>query len=179
VSLGSYRDGLGDLVRSAKFGGAMRVLDVLGAALADGVSAALADPPRPDRLWLVPVPSHARRRAVRGDDPALRLARAMARRASLTGTASGRQLDRTRVAQVLRRRVMGPPQSTLHPSRRAANVASAFDVEPAWRARVAGADVVLVDDVLTSGATLRAAAEPLRSAGASVRLVAVVAVARA
>jgi hypothetical protein len=32
VSLGGYRDGLGELVRAAKFGGAMRVLDVLGAA---------------------------------------------------------------------------------------------------------------------------------------------------
>jgi predicted amidophosphoribosyltransferase len=61
---------------------------------------------------------------------------------------------------------MGPPQSTTACIARAANVADAFDLDPRWRARIAGADVVLVDDVLTSGATIRSAAEPLRSAGA-------------
>ena len=174
VSLGGYRDGLGDLVRAAKFGGAMRLLDVLGAALADGVCAALADSHARGRLWLVPVPSHPRRRVVRGDDPALRLARAMARRVADAHRGRGT----IRVAQALRRRGMGPPQSRLRPTQRVANVAHAFDLDPRWRARVGGADVVLVDDVLTSGATIRSAAEPLRSAGAVIRLVAVVAVAR-
>lgn len=174
VSLGGYRDGLGELVRAAKFGGAMRVLDVLGAALADGVGPAVADRHAGGRLWLVPVPSHPRRRAARGDDPALRLARAMARRLSDAHRGCGA----SSVAQALRRRGMGPPQSRLRPTQRVANVAHAFDLDPRWRARVAGADVVLVDDVLTSGATIRSAAEPLRSAGAVIRLVAVVAVAR-
>lgn len=179
VSLGGYRDGLGELVRSAKFGGAMRILDVLGAALADGVCAALADTPECGRLWLVPVPSHPRRRAARGDDPALRLARAVARRVSDDHHERlGRRLH-TRVAHVLRRSGMGAPQSRLRPAQRAANVAEAFELVPRWRARVDAADVVLIDDVLTSGATIRSAAAPLRSAGAVIRLVAVVAVARA
>lgn len=153
----------------------MRVLDLLGRALADGTAAALADAPRCARLWLVPVPSHPRRRAMRGDDPALRLARAMARRSvGANGTSVGWS-----VVPALRRRAHGPPQSTLRPAQRAANVARAFAVDPRWYTRCAGAHVVLVDDVLTSGATLRSAAEALRSAGAIVRLVAVVAVARA
>ena len=178
LSLGGYRDGLGELVRAAKFDGAMRVLDVLGAALADGVSTVLADTPRRGSLWLVPVPSHPRRRAARGDDPALRLALAMARRAASAALGRGAGPGRIDVAQALQRRVMGQPQSRLRPSQRVANVANAFALDPRWGARVAGADVVLVDDVLTSGATIRSAAEPLRSAGAIIRLVAVVAVAR-
>jgi len=179
VSLGGYRDGLGELIRSAKFGGAMRVLDVFGAALADGVCRALAETPERRHLWLVPVPSHPRRRAARGDDPSLRLARALARRASAGRHQRAGCHIRTRVAEALRRSGMGPPQSRLRPAQRASNVADAFELEPRWRARVDGADVVLVDDVLTSGATIRSAAEPLHSAGAVVRLVAVVAVARA
>ncbi len=46
------------------------------------------------------------------------------------------------------------------------NVAGVFSVRPRWRARVQGAGVVLVDDVLTTGATVEACAKALKSAGA-------------
>lgn len=172
LSLGGYRDGVGDVVRAAKFGGAMRLLDLLGAALGSGLVEAVpthADGPVP---WLVPVPSHPRRRAARGDDPSHRLAVAMGERAR----ALGRPLE---VVEALARRAGSPPQSTLPASRREANVAGAFTVVPRRRSRLARRPVVLVDDVLTSGATARAAAAPLRGAGAVVCLVAVAALAGA
>jgi predicted amidophosphoribosyltransferase len=50
---------------------------------------------------------------------------------------------------------------------RAANQAQAFDLTPRQAARVRGARVVLVDDVMTSGATLSSCAEALRAAGAA------------
>jgi ComF family protein len=59
-----------------------------------------------------------------------------------------------------------PAQSTLGRSQRAHNVRDAFAVEPLRRDELAGSRVVLVDDVMTSGASLFAAATALRHAGA-------------
>ena len=172
LSLGGYRDGVGDVVRAAKFGGAMRLLDLVGAALGDGLLDAAPVDASGAPPWLVPVPSHPRRRAARGDDPSLRIARAMAIRAD----AGGRRFE---VVQALTRRVVTAPQSTLPSARREANVEGAFVVAPHFHARLATRSVVLVDDVLTSGATARAAAAAVRDAGAVVCLVAVAAVAGA
>ncbi len=59
-----------------------------------------------------------------------------------------------------------PPQSALKREQRLRNVQHAFAVEPMRIAALAGAKVVLVDDVMTSGASLYAAASALRAAGA-------------
>ena len=59
------------------------------------------------------------------------------------------------------------PQYRLDRRHRAINVADAFAVGSGRRRLVAGRDVVLVDDVVTTGATLVAAAEALLAAGAS------------
>lgn len=58
-------------------------------------------------------------------------------------------------------------QSTLSRAERLQNVKAAFAVEPLRAQEVQGKRVVLVDDVMTSGATLFAAAEKLRLAGAA------------
>jgi ComF family protein len=58
-----------------------------------------------------------------------------------------------------------PPQSALKRADRLRNVRHAFAVEPLRVGELAGAKVVLVDDVMTSGASIYAAADTLRSAG--------------
>jgi predicted amidophosphoribosyltransferase len=64
-------------------------------------------------------------------------------------------------------------QSALDRRGRQANVRGAFGVAPQRAGRLRGASVLLVDDVMTSGASLHAAALALREAGAA-RVAAVV-----
>jgi ComF family protein len=113
---------------------------------------------------LVPVPLHRERLATRGYNQALELARPLAlARPHLTLAASA-----------LRRARATPPQSELDAAERRRNVRGAFDADAA---RVRDRAVLLLDDVVTTGATVREAAATLLAAGA--REVRVIAVARA
>ena len=60
-----------------------------------------------------------------------------------------------------------PPQSALKRAERLGSVQDAFAVDPLLHKQVKGARLVLVDDVMTSGASLFAAARMLRAAGAA------------
>jgi ComF family protein len=96
---------------------------------------------------------HAARRRERGFDQAEELARGVGRLL---------QLD---VARCLRREQRTAAQHALGRSARARNVGHAFGIAPRSRP-VAGAWVILVDDVMTTGATLNGCAAALRAAGA-------------
>ena len=113
---------------------------------------------------LIPVPLHARRLRERRYNQAAEIARPLARR-----------LKRVYLPDALVRRKSTVPQSK-DADARWANVRHAFAVTPAGAKRIAGKAVVLIDDVFTTGATLRACAEALLEAGA--RRVDCVAVAR-
>lgn len=120
-----------------------------GRLMADLMAGALASAPRPDAL--VPVPLHARRIRQRGYDQALELARPLAAALALP--------LRTDLLQRMRATA---PQSELDAGQRQRNLARAFAV--ADQAALP-AHVALVDDVMTTGATLAAAAHALRAAG--------------
>jgi predicted amidophosphoribosyltransferase len=79
-----------------------------------------------------------------------------------------RALEPTKVqSDVLLRVLETPPQSALARQDRLNNVAGAFAIEPSRYAEVAGKHIVLLDDVMTSGASLASAARVLRGAGAA------------
>lgn len=103
--------------------------------------------------WVIPMPLSATRLRARGYNQALVLARALS-----TG-----KVDST----VLLRIQDTPAQSLLDREDRLRAMADAFAVEPLLAARVRGKRIVLVDDVMTTGATLHGAATALRSAGAT------------
>lgn len=105
------------------------------------------------RAVLVPVPLHARRRRLRGFDQAAWLAAQLGSR--LRMRSSLRCLQRVRPTL---------PQGDPRVRSRQENVAEAFAVRDA-RA-IVGRRVVLVDDVFTSGATMRRCAQLLLAAGA-------------
>jgi ComF family protein len=104
---------------------------------------------------LVPVPLHWRRRWARRFNQSAILAAAVS-------AASGVPI----AAGALKRVKFTAQQVGLSRAERAANVAGAFRVPPVGRAEVAGRRLVLVDDVLTSGATVEGCAKALLRAGA-------------
>ncbi len=105
-------------------------------------------PPRPDLI--VPIPLHRSRLRERGYNQALELARPLAR---ALGIPCGRE--------VLVRRRATPAQTGLDAKARRRNLAAAFEVASS---APLPAHVVLFDDVMTTGATLREAARTLRRA---------------
>jgi ComF family protein len=105
---------------------------------------------------LVPVPLSRERLRERGYNQAWELARRLGRRLGLEFNAN-----------VLRRGRDTAHQIGMSRQQREANLRDAFWVEPAQRVRLQGQRVVLVDDVLTTGATAHAAALALKRAGAT------------
>jgi ComF family protein len=102
--------------------------------------------------WVLPMPLSRERLAARGFNQALELARRLAP-------------ERTDAHLVLRLRDTAP-QASLDRAERQANVRHAFAVEPQRAGDLQGSSVLLVDDVMTSGASLFALANVVRAAGA-------------
>jgi ComF family protein len=151
ASLGPFEGRLRTLIHELKFRGRRRV--------ANRLAAALLEQPRVAALLLpgavlVPVPLHPRRARQRGFNQAELLALALARRRRVA-----------LAADALVRRANTSPQTGLSAAQRRRNVRRAFFV--ARRARIDGRRVVLVDDVVTTGATALECARVLRQAGAS------------
>lgn len=100
---------------------------------------------------LLPMPLSPQRLQERGFNQALELARHLAPAKTAPG--------------LLLRIRHTPAQSSLKRAQRLRNVRAAFAVEPLQQGRLQNKRVVLVDDVMTSGASLFAAAQALRAAG--------------
>jgi ComF family protein len=134
------------LVRGFKYHGQLPHGRVLGTLLANAVHAQGAALPQ----LVVPVPLHPARERERGYNQAWELARVV-----------GRLLDLPVAPALCERTRATPPQASLDRAARRANLAGAFAVR-----RAPGAmHVALVDDVLTTGATISALACALLAAG--------------
>ncbi|MEY4882651.1 MAG: hypothetical protein RIS34_505 [Pseudomonadota bacterium] len=116
-------------------------------------SAPWVEPALDDADLVVPMPLSRARLRERGFNQALELTRRLA-----AGKSDHRLLLRIKDA---------PAQSSLARGERLRNVKDAFVVDPLRAAQLMGKRVVLIDDVMTSGASLYAAATALRVAGAT------------
>ncbi|AOI93427.1 ComF family protein [Burkholderia pseudomultivorans] len=149
LALADYRAPLDGLARGLKFHARL----ALGAEFATRLARLVDDTRGAGGFDVVaPVPLSHRRLVARGYNQAWAIARPLARRL-------GVRADATLLARV----ADTAPQSRLDRRARRDNVAAAFAVA----GDVAGRHVALVDDVMTSGATLAAAAHALKAAGAA------------
>ena len=105
---------------------------------------------------LIPVPLHWTRLFQRRFNQSAELARAISRQKNIAV-----------IDDALARVRATPPQVGLARDERAKNVHGAFSIEKTARSKVKGKRIVLVDDVLTTGATANACARVLRRAGAT------------
>ncbi|WP_314175601.1 ComF family protein [Streptomyces winkii] len=167
----SYADEARALLLAHKERGALRLAAPLGELLAAAVREALVRMRGPagkgemdGPLTLVPVPSARRSVAGRGHDPVRRIAMAAARELRGEGLPA-------RVLTVLRQRRTVADQAGLTAWQRAANLGGALELVPGSARLLAGGETLLVDDVMTTGASLaeaaRAVAEGARRAGAA------------
>jgi ComF family protein len=117
--------------------------------MAEGWSRLVPSGPEPDVI--VPIPLHPKRQRQRGYNQATLLAREL-----------GAQLGRPVVEDTLRRTKATAPQVDLKFQERRDNVRDAFVCQ---NAGLAGKQVMLVDDVCTTGATLESAAIALQNIG--------------
>lgn len=155
-----YSGAVKELVRALKYRGRRAAAGVLARALVEAVR---ADPVARRVDSIVALPLHPLRRMGRGYDQAELLARAVA---------TALRLPLLRGALLRWRFTV--PQSLQRGERRAVNVRGAFCRGPFVR-RVRGKRVLLVDDVMSTGATADAAARALLAAGARAVYVAVAA----
>ena len=153
-AVAEYRDGMREAIHALKYGGRPVLATPLGRLMAEAGSRTLPGRPGDWADGLVPIPLHPARLAERGFNQAELLAAPCA--ASWRVPVLGRALVRARPTL---------PQTDLDPAARRANVRDAFRVPRP--AAVLGRRLLLVDDVLTTGATVGAAARALRAAGAT------------
>lgn len=135
------------MVHALKYDGWRALSEFMGRLMS-----AVCPPVGPDFL-VVPVPTTRKRERTRGYNQARILAEVVAETLGLELLDA---LDRPR----------GASQVRLGPRERQGNVWGSFCPIPAFRSRIGGAEVILVDDVLTTGATAVSAAMALGEAGA-------------
>ena len=143
----AYAYPLDRLLHALKYRGALAHAPFLAHALAGRVNRAGA--PRPDML--VAMPLSAARQRTRGYNQAIEIARPLGRRVGLPLVGALRRIEDT------------PPLASLPWRDRHRAVARAFAANDLARGR----SIALVDDILTTGATLRAATRALVTAGAT------------
>lgn len=141
-----YRSPVSDLIVQLKYAGRLHLARRLGAHFA----ATLAIDAAPDAV--LPVPLHRARLRTRGFNQSLEIARPLATRLHVPLLVRG--VERTRATRV---------QAELPRTARAKNVRDAFAVT----ADLTGLRVAIVDDVMTTGETVRALARAVKQAGAA------------
>ncbi|MBS1803564.1 MAG: ComF family protein [Acidobacteria bacterium] len=170
VSFGTYEGKLREAIHALKYDRLHPAARKLGSMLAEAIAPLL--PHVPNGMLVVPVPLHRSKHKQRGFNQARALAQGAIE--ALGRSHPGWKL--TLAPSTLMRLRPTETQAGLTPTQRRKNVRGAFKVSDPEAVR--GQNVLLVDDILTTGATARAAAQSLIKAGAASVYVATLARAR-
>lgn len=158
-----YRDGARRMVLALKHADRTE----LARPAADWMARAAQPLIQPDTL-IVPIPLHR-----------WRLLKRRYNQSALLSAALARKLELRHGPDILQRNRATPKQDGMGVEARFANIAGALRVNPRQSERVVGQNILLVDDVMTSGATFAAATEALCAAGAAdIRVIALARVAK-
>jgi len=152
-----------ELVLAYKERDAVSLTRLLATALSTALAGAMvaAPPAAGAEVVVVPVPSTRSAVRRRGFDPVARLSRPAVTRVRSTGAAAV-------VAPALMHVRSVADSAGLTAAERATNLAGALRVRGGYDGRLAGRAVIVVDDVMTTGATVEEAARALRAVGAQV-----------
>ncbi|HTY00285.1 MAG TPA: ComF family protein [Bacteroidota bacterium] len=140
---------LQQLIHKLKYGGMTRIGVLVGEEIAAGIAGHRGD----GNAVIVPVPLHRAKRRERGYNQSYFIGRGISR-----------ELGVPVREWALRREIYTRSQTTLDIIERAKNVEGAFRVPSRSVDALRGKTVLLVDDVITTGATIRACAAALREA---------------
>ena len=141
-----YEFPIDSMLQRYKYGHQLAMAQTFGGLMTNFVASAI----RPDLI--IPMPLHAQRLKERGFNQAIEIARVVANKLNL-------KLDIESCTRVK----LAPPQVSLPLKQRVKNMRNAFHCEN----RLDGLRVVLLDDVMTTGASLNALAKTVKAAGAS------------
>lgn len=155
-----YDNGSRRLVLSFKHGDRLEGAEAFSRWMGQSLRSKLPGISVTDIDWVVPVPLHRFRLFKRRYNQAAILAHGVAR-----------ELGRCCAPDLLMRTRPTPSQGGLNRDERRKNVRNAFAVRPSWHDQVTDRRILLVDDVITTGATLDACAQILKRAGAAQVLV--------
>lgn len=145
-----YHGPAGGLVRNLKYRGAWLLAEHMGKEIARSAMLLRIE----NECYVAAVPMHPKRMRSRGFNHAEALARCAADHLNLE------------YADLLMRTRNAPQQARLSKEERMKNLKGGFSVREEYADLVRGAEVLLIDDVLTTGATAASCAEALCSAGA-------------
>ena len=151
VSCFAFEGRVRGCVHSFKYGEAINLAGFIGREICSRIDRA------GDFDIIIPVPLHSRKLKLRGYNQAALIAEAVSRR-------SGKRT----VKKVLKRTRNDSPQAILHRAERIKNIKSSFSISKRAEGVVRGKKILLVDDVMTTGATLNECAKILKGAGAAV-----------
>ena len=145
-----YHGPAGRLVRNLKYRGAWLLAEEMGADIARAAMLLRIE----NICYVTAVPMHPRRLRMRGRNHAAVLARVAAERLGLE------------YVDILMRKRNARQQARLSPKERKENLRGVFAVREEYMELVNGAEVLVIDDVFTTGATAIHCAEALKDAGA-------------
>ena len=149
-----YEFPIDKMMQRYKYGSSLNIGDTFGRFLAEKIKLDVLNNNNVDLI--IPMPMHPQRLKERGFNQALEIAKVLSR---LLTKKSREKLDFKSVA----RQTLTPPQASLPLKQRVKNIKGAFKVN----AELKGKRIAIVDDVMTTGASLNELAKTLKKAGAA------------